>query len=345
MEYRQLGNTDLKVSLICLGTMTWGEQNTQDDAFAQMDMALDAGVNFFDTAEMYPVPPKAETYAATEVIIGNWLEQRKNRDKIILATKVASRSDGFPYIRDGNPRLDRKNIEAALEQSLKRLKTDYVDLYQLHWPDRITNYFGQLGYEHNEEESVTIEESLSILSDLVKSGKVRYIGLSNETPWGVMKFLQLAEKFNLPRVVSVQNPYSLLNRTFEVGLAEVAHREKVGLLAYSPMAFGVLSGKYLNGQRPEKGRITLYERFTRYNSPMGIAATEDYCDIAKRHNLSPAQMSLAFVNSRAFLTSNIIGATSLEQLKENLDSVNITLSDDILHEIEAVHTRYPNPCP
>ena len=345
MEYRQLGNSDVKVSLICLGTMTWGEQNTQAEAFEQMNFALDAGINFFDTAEMYPVPPKAETYAATEQIIGNWLERTGNRQKIILATKVASRSDGFHYIRDGNLRLDTKNIKTALHASLKRLKTDYVDLYQLHWPDRQTNCFGQLGYKHIEEESVELFESLQALGDLMSEGKIKHIGVSNESPWGVMKILQLAEAHNLPRIVSIQNPYNLLNRTYEIGLSEISHREEVGLLAYSPMAFGALSGKYLHGQQPEKGRLTLFERFSRYSNPMGIAATEDYVDIANRHQLNAAQMSLAFVNTRSFLTSNIIGATSLEQLKDNIESTQLALSDDVLHEIEAVHTRYPNPCP
>jgi len=345
MQYRQLGDSELNVSLICLGTMTWGEQNTQAEAFAQMDYALSKGINFFDTAEMYPVPPKATTYAETERIIGNWFETTGNREKIVLATKVASRSENFHYIRDGNPKLDAKNIKAALHASLKRLKTDYIDLYQLHWPDRQTNYFGELGYEHVEEESVDIHESLQALADLVKDGKVRHIGISNETPWGMMKTLHLAEQHNLPRIVSIQNPYNLLNRSYEVGLAEISHRERVGLLAYSPMAFGALSGKYLHGQSPADGRLTLFERFSRYSNPLGIAATEDYVEIANRHHLDPAQMALAFVNSRDFLTSNIIGATSLEQLKDNIDSIHTNLSDEVLHEIEAVHTRYSNPCP
>ena len=345
MKYRQLGNSEIKVSVICLGTMTWGEQNTQAQAFEQMDYALDEGVNFFDTAEMYPVPPQANTYAETERIIGNWLEATANREKIVLATKVASRSESFHYIRDGQPKLDTKNIKDALHASLKRLKTDYVDLYQLHWPDRQTNYFGQLGYQHIEEESVELLESLQALADLVREGKVRHIGVSNETPWGVMQMLRLAEMYNLPRIVSIQNPYSLLNRTYEVGLAEISHREKVGLLAYSPMAFGALSGKYLHGSHPEHGRLTLYERFTRYSNPLGICAIEDYVEIANRHQLSAAQMSLAYVNSRDFLTSTIIGATTLDQLKENIASINVTLSDNSLQtkrhdEHEIIHYRY-----
>ena len=345
MKYNNLPGTEIKVSEICLGTMTWGEQNSQAEAFQQMDYALDTGVNFFDTAEMYPVPPKAQTYAETESIIGNWLQTTGNRDKIVLASKVASRSENFHYIRDGKPKLDVKNIKEALHTSLKRLKTDYIDLYQLHWPDRQTNYFGQLGYQHIEEQTIDLLESLQALNDLTQEGKIRHIGVSNETPWGVMSFLHLAEIHNLPRIVSIQNPYNLLNRSYEVGLAEVSHRENVGLLAYSPMAFGALSGKYLHDQHPEQGRLTLFERFTRYSNPLGICAIEDYVDIANRHQLSAAQMSLAFVNSRPFLTSTIIGATTMEQLKENIESIDVALSDEVLHEIEAVHTRYPNPCP
>ena len=345
MKYKQLGNTDISVSEICLGTMTWGEQNTQQEAFEQMDYALDAGINFFDTAEMYPVPPMEETYGATETIIGNWLQKHNNRDKIILASKVASRADWLPYIRNGKNCLDKKNINQALENSLKRLKTDYIDLYQLHWPDRKTNFFGELGYQHSDEPSIAIEETLDALNELVKAGKIRHIGVSNETPWGKMKYLQLAEKLNLPRAVSIQNPYNLLNRSFEVGLAEIAIREKCGLLAYSPLAFGVLSGKYLHNQKPAKARITLYERFTRYSNKQGSLATELYVNIAHKYNLNPAQMALAYVNSRDFLTSNIIGATSMEQLKTNIASAEIQLSDEVIADIENVHIQYSNPCP
>lgn len=345
MKYKQLGNTDISVSEICLGTMTWGEQNTQQEAFEQMDYALDAGINFFDTAEMYPVPPMEETYGATETIIGNWLQKHNNRDKIILASKVASRADWLPYIRNGKNCLDKKNINQALENSLKRLKTDYIDLYQLHWPDRKTNFFGELGYQHSDEDSVAIEETLDALNELVKAGKIRHIGVSNETPWGTMKYLQLAEKLNLPRAVSIQNPYNLLNRSFEVGLAEIAIREKCGLLAYSPLAFGVLSGKYLHNQKPAKARITLYERFTRYSNKQGNLATALYVNIANKYNLNPAQMALAYVNSRDFLTSNIIGTTSMEQLKTNIASTEIQLSDEIIADIENVHIQYSNPCP
>ena len=346
MQYRQLGNSDLNVSLLCLGTMTWGEQNTETEAFSQMDMATHAGINFFDTAEMYPVPPKAETYTNTETIIGNWFTKHNNRGNIILASKVASKGDTLKYIRNGNICLDKKNIQQALDASLSRLKTDYIDLYQLHWPDRKTNYFGKLGFTFDEkDQSISIEETLLAMADFVQQGKIRYIGLSNETPWGVMKFLQVADKLNLPRVVSIQNPYNLLNRSYEIGLSEISHRENAGLLAYSPLAFGVLSGKYLNNQSPKNARITLFERFSRYSNQLGILATQSYVNIAKKSNLEPSQMALAYVNSRSFLTSNIIGATSLEQLKTNIESINITLSAEILDEIESVHTLHPNPCP
>lgn len=344
MNYRRLGRTDLNVSLICLGTMTWGGQNTEAEAHQQLDAAVAVGVNFIDTAEMYPVPPKAETYGATEKYIGTWLK-RQQREKIILATKVIGCAD-FSYVRDGSQRLDRKNIEAALNTSLKRLQTDYIDLYQLHWPDRNTNYFGKLGYEHDpSDDPIPIDETLTVLGDLVAAGKVRHIGLSNESPWGVMTFLRAAERLGLPRVVSIQNPYSLLNRTFEVGLAEVAHHEDVGLLAYSPLGFGVLSGKYLNGARPVDARLTLFTRFTRYNNPVAVAATQKYVELARRHGLDPAQMALAYVNSRSFLTSTIIGATSLEQLRNNIASVDVTLSSEVVGAIEMIHQGHPNPAP
>ena len=345
MQYRRLGRTDLDVSLICLGTMTWGEQNTEAEAHQQLDAAVAAGVNFIDTAEMYPVPPKAGTYGATEKYIGTWLKQRGQREKIILATKVIGRSD-FSYVRDGAQRLDRKNIEAALNASLKCLQTDYIDLYQLHWPDRNTNYFGKLGYEHDPDDNpVSIAETLTVLCDLVAAGKVRYVGLSNESPWGVMTFLRTAERLGLPRVVSIQNPYCLLNRTFEVGLAEVAHHEDVGLLAYSPLGFGVLSGKYLHGERPAGARLTLFTRFTRYNNAAAMAATQQYVELAQRHGLDPAQMALAYVNSRTFLTSTIVGATSLEQLRSNITSADVTLSPEVVAAIEAIHQSHPNPAP
>jgi aryl-alcohol dehydrogenase-like predicted oxidoreductase len=346
MNQRPLGNTDIRVSAICLGTMTFGEQNSEADAFAQLDRALDAGINFIDTAEMYPVPPRAETQGLTEQYIGNWLAQRGGRDRLVLATKAAGPGDWIDYLRMPGRRLDRPNIEAALDASLKRLQTDYVDLYQLHWPDRETNFFGKLGYSHPaHDDSVPLQETLEVLGDLVRAGKIRHVGLSNETPWGTMRMLALAEAQGLPRMVSIQNPYSLLNRSFEVGLAEVAIREQCGLLAYSPLAFGMLSGKYRNGARPAGARLTLFERFDRYSNPQAVRATDEYCAIAERHGLDPAQMALAFVTSRPFVTSNIIGATTLEQLDSDIASTELTLGDEVLQEIEAVHTRYPNPSP
>jgi len=346
MEFRKLGRTDTEVSVICLGTMTFGKQNTEAEAHAQLDMAVAAGVNFIDTAEMYPVPPEAETFTLTEQYIGNWLRRRGRRDDLVIATKVAGRAEWLPWVREGRNRFDRNNIEAAIDGSLKRLQTDYIDLYQLHWPDRRTNFFGELGYRHvADEPGVPIEETLRVLADLVEAGKVRHIGLSNETPWGTMRFLQLAEQCGLPRAVSIQNPYSLLNRTFEIGLAEIAHREDCGLLAYSPLGFGVLSGKYLGGARPEGARITLFERFSRYTNPRAERATAAYVELAREHGLDPAQMALAFVSGRPFVTSTIIGATTPAQLQSNLDSANMRLDDEVLEAIEAIHADNPNPAP
>jgi aryl-alcohol dehydrogenase-like predicted oxidoreductase len=346
MIYRPLGRTDLSVSALCLGTMTFGEQNSAADAAAQLDRAVAAGINFIDTAEMYPVPPMAETMGRTEDYIGRWLAARGGRDKLIIASKVAGPADWLPYIRGGGHRLDRANIEQALHDSLRRLGTDYIDLYQLHWPDRETNFFGKLGYEHPaQDHSVPLLETLQVLGDLAASGKIRHVGLSNETPWGTMRFLQLAEQHGLPRMVSIQNPYNLLNRTFEIGLAEVALREQCGLLAYSPLAFGALSGKYLQGRQPPDGRLTLFSRFTRYSNEQAVAATAEYVAIARKHGLEPVQMALAFVTSRRFVTSNIIGATTMAQLEQNLGSLDLALSDEVLADIEAVHTRWPNPSP
>lgn len=345
MEKRRLGRTDLSVSLICLGTMTWGEQNSEAEGHAQMDRALAAGVDFFDTAEMYPVPPRAETYSRTESIIGTWFAARKNRDKVVLASKIAG-PGRMEHVRGGTTRHDAKNIRLALEASLKRLQTDYIDLYQLHWPDRTTNTFGKLNYSHTEETGVVpLEETLSALAEHVKAGKIRHVGLSNETPWGTMDAVRAAERAGLPRVVSIQNPYSLLNRSFEIGLAEVSIREEVGLLAYSPLGMGTLAGKYLNGARPAGARLTLFDRFQRYSTERGKVAAEKYVTLARKHGLDPAQMALAFVNSRPFVTSNIIGATSIEQLDSNIASVGVTLSPEILAEIDAIHTEVPNPCP
>ncbi|MFK8397435.1 NADP(H)-dependent aldo-keto reductase [Pseudomonas sp. BGr12] len=345
MEYRPLGRTELKVSALCLGTMTWGEQNTQSEAFAQIERAKAAGLNFIDTAEMYPVPPRAETYSRTEQIIGNWFAQRGDRADWVLASKIAGPGNSISHIRDGQPKLDRKNIVAALDGSLKRLQTDWIDLYQLHWPERSTNFFGQLGYQHKEESFTALEDTLEALDEQVRAGKIRHVGLSNETPWGTMRFLQIAQDRGWPRAVSIQNPYNLLNRSFEVGLAEVAIREQIGLLAYSPLAFGMLSGKYFGGARPANARITLFSRFTRYTNPQTASACDRYVTLAREHGLDPAQMALAFVTSRPFVTSNIIGATNLEQLEANLGSFELKLSDEVLAGIEAIHKDQPNPAP
>ncbi|TBU95541.1 NADP(H)-dependent aldo-keto reductase [Stutzerimonas kirkiae] len=345
MQYRPLGRTDLKLSAITLGTMTWGEQNTEAEAFEQIRLAKDAGVNTLDTAEMYPVPPGGETYGATERIIGNYFRRFGDRADWILASKVAG-PGRMEHIRDGNPRLDRANITAALDASLQRLNTDYLDLYQLHWPDRKTNFFGELGFKYDPDDSfVAIEDTLEVLAELVDAGKIRHIGLSNETPWGVQRFLHLAQSRGWPRVVSIQNPYNLLNRSFEVGLAEISLREQVGLLAYSPLAFGVLSGKYLDGARPANGRLTLFERFQRYNNPQVERIVPRYVELAHRYGLDPAQLALAYVTSRPFVTSNIIGATSLEQLASNLASTQVELSPALLDELEALHLSQPNPAP
>ncbi|MDR0281291.1 MAG: NADP(H)-dependent aldo-keto reductase [Paucimonas sp.] len=345
MEKRQLGNSGIAVSAIALGTMTWGEQNSEAEAFEQIQVAREAGVNFIDTAEMYPVPPIAKTYGETERIIGNYFARHGGRQDWVLASKVAG-PHRIDHIRGGNARLDRANITAALEDSLKRLQTDYLDLYQLHWPDRQTNFFGQLGYVHDAaDEAIAIEDTLEVLDDLVKAGKIRHIGLSNETPWGVARFLHLAETRGWPRAVSIQNPYSLLNRSYEVGLAEISIRENVGLLAYSPLAFGVLSGKYLDGARPAKSRLALFDRFQRYNNPQVERATEAYVALAQEHGVDPAQLALAYVTSRPFLTSNIIGATTLEQLQSNLASVEVKLTEELLQGIEAIHVQQPNPAP
>tara|TARA_R110000868_G_scaffold269233_2_gene528611 strand:+ start:19400 stop:20434 length:1035 start_codon:yes stop_codon:yes gene_type:complete len=344
MELRPLGHSDIKVSKICLGTMTWGEQNTLEQAHAQLDMAMDHGVNFIDTAEMYPVPPMKETCHKTEEIIGHWKKLHSNRDQIILATKVVG--PGFEWIR-GGPRLTKQHVRQALEDSLKRLQTDYVDLYQVHWPDRHTNFFGKRGFAppEGQEQSTPIEETLAVLAELVKEGKIREIGLSNETPWGVSQWLKLADAGVGPRPVTIQNPYSLLNRLYENGLAEFSYRENIGLLPYSPLAFGMLTGKYDDGAKPQNARLTLFDRFTRYNNEKATAAAKAYNTLAKDHNLTPAQMALAFVNSRHFTTSTIIGATTLEQLSENLSSEQINLSAQVLEEIELIYNNNPNPAP
>ena len=345
MNYRKLGNTDLSVSTICLGTMTWGEQNTQEEGFEQMDYALDQGINFFDTAELYAIPPKKETYGKTEEIIGNWFNKRKNRSKVILATKIAG--PGLSWVRGGGNQYDKEKLNEAVNQSLKRLQTDCIDLYQLHWPERKTNYFGKLGYEHtNNNEWNNFEEILNSLDEIIKSGKIKYIGLSNETAWGLTKFLEISKTKNLPRIMSVQNPYNLLNRTYEIGLAEVSVREKSGLLAYSPLASGIMSGKYRNGAMPDGSRMKLFsDRFPRYKTKNAINAVEEYYKISKKHNLDLAQMSLKFCEIQPFMTSVIIGATTMKQLKTDIESVNVNLSDEIIREINEVQKIYTNPCP
>lgn len=345
MKTVTLGRSDLRVTPICLGTMTFGEQVDEPTAHAILNRSLERGVDFIDTAEMYAVPARRETYGATETIIGNWFARRRDRADWILASKVAGPGNGISHIRGGNLKHNRQHITTALDASLKRLQTDWIDLYQLHWPERSTNFFGQLGYQHKDEEFTPLQETLEVLGEQVKAGKIRQIGLSNETPWGTMKFLQLADQLGLPRAVSIQNPYNLLNRTFEVGLAEVAMREQCGLLAYSPMAFGMLSGKYENGARPANARITLFSRFTRYTNPQSQSACSRYVQLAREHGLDPAQMALAFVTAQPFVTSNIIGATSLEQLETNLRSIELTLSEEVLEGIAAIHKDQPNPAP
>ncbi|HUS23517.1 MAG TPA: NADP(H)-dependent aldo-keto reductase [Candidatus Binatia bacterium] len=344
MEYRALGETGLKVSVIGLGTMTWGRQNTEAEAHAQLDFALGEGVNLVDAAEMYPVPPEAATQGRTEQFIGTWLKARGTRAKVILATKVTGPAE-FPWLR-GGPRLTRTHVTAALDASLKRLQTDCVDLYQVHWPDRSTNYFGKLGYvEKRDDDAVPIEETLEALDAAVRAGKVRHVGVSNETAWGLMRYLALARERGWPRVASIQNPYNLLNRSFEVGLAEFAHRERVPLLAYSPLAFGVLSGKYLGGARPAQARLTLFSRFSRYTGEAAETAVRSYVELARGHGLDPAQMALAYVHARPFVASTLVGATSLEQLRANVASLGMRLPAAVLEEIEAIHRRASNPCP
>jgi aryl-alcohol dehydrogenase-like predicted oxidoreductase len=344
MEFRRLGESDLRVSALSLGTMTFGEQNSEADAHAQLDLATSRGVNFIDAAEMYPVPPRAETQGRTESYIGSWLKHQR-RDALIVATKITGPSRGFSWIRN-SPRINRQHLEAAIDGSLKRLQTDYVDLYQIHWPDRYVPMFGATGYDVAEEhDTVPILEQLRALAEVVKAGKVRHIGLSNETPWGVSEFVKCAEKSGLPKIITVQNAYHLMNRSFETGLAEVCHHLKIGLLAYSPLAFGWLSGKYLADPNT-KGRITLFPGFgQRYAKPNVPAASKEYVRIAQNAGLSPATMALAFARTRWFNSSVILGATNLNQLKENLDSAEVVLSAEVLEQIEAVHKVYPNPAP
>jgi len=345
MHYRQLGTSDLRVSEIGLGTMTFGQQNTIEDAHEQLDYAVAQGVNLIDTAEMYPVPARAETQGATEEFLGEWLVKQR-RDRLIVATKIAGPSRNLGWVRQGPLAVDRRNIEQAVNDSLKRLQTDYIDLYQIHWPDRYVPLFGQTEFDPNQvRETVPIAEQLQVFADLIQAGKIRYIGLSNETPWGVSQFCQAAQQLNLPRVVSIQNAYSLLNRTFENGLAETCYYEQVGLLAYSPLGFGCLSGKYVR-QPAESGRVSLFPGFgQRYLKPHVNEAVAAYVALAQRQHLSPVALALAFVRQRWFVTSTLMGATTLEQLQENLASLTVQLSDEVLLEIENIHRRYPNPAP
>lgn len=344
MEYRKLGHTGLNISLIGLGTMTWGNQNTQEEGFEQMDYARSQGINFFDTAEMYAIPPTAKTYGTTETIIGNWFKARGNRDKVILASKIAG--PGLSWIRDGSL-MTRDTLVQAVEGSLQRLQTDYIDLYQLHWPNRGSYHFGKTWQFaptfDASAEADSFLEVLNTLADLIQAGKIRHVGLSNETAWGTMKWLQLARDHNLPCMASIQNEYSLLCRHFEPDLSEIAHSEGVGLLAWSPLARGILSGKYLNGARPAGARLTIETRPEHRTGTQVDAATQKYVDLAREHGLDPCQMALSFVNSRPFVASNLIGATSMEQLVSNIDSIDVTLSDEVLQGIARIHREHPMP--
>ena len=348
MNYKKLGNSKLKVSTICLGTMTWGEQNTQVEAFEQMDYAFEKGVNFFDTAELYPVPPSSKTQGETSRIIGKWIRSKNNRNKIIIADKIVGRSKMEWFRANKEPtRLNKKQVKFALERSLKNLDTDYIDLYQLHWPDRPINVFGGLEYRHTESNDITpITETLEILTDFVKEGKIRFIGLSNETAWGTSEFIKLSERNKFDKVISIQNPYNLLNRSFEIAQSEIAIRDNVHLLAYSPLASGTLSGKYLNGKLPEGSRLKLFgDRYPRYKTINSEPAIKKYLEIAKKYNLDPCQMSIKFCETRNFAASTIIGATKMNQLKNNIESIDIELNEDILDDINQVQLIYSNPCP
>ncbi len=348
MEYRQLGDTDLRISAIGLGTMTFGEQTGEADAHAQIDCALAHGVNFIDAAEMYPAPPRAETQGLTEQYIGSWLKRSGRRHAVILATKAVGPPDGprgLAYLRGGRTRLDAANLRQALEDSLRRLQTDHVDLYQVHWPDRTANRFGQIGYRHvDDEQPVPIEETLAALTALVRAGKARYVGVSNETPWGLAQYLKAAADGALARIVSIQNPYNLLNRSFEVGLAEFAIRERIGLLAYSPLAFGMLTGKYLDGARPPDARVVRWPRYARYSGEAGQRAAAEYIALARRHGLEPAQMAIAFVKVQRFVTSVLLGASTLAQLEQDLAADALQLDPEVSDALEQIQRRHPNPC-
>lgn len=345
MEYTSLPNTNIKVSKICLGTMTWGNQNTEAEGFSQMDFALERGVNFFDTAELYPIPATKETQGQTSKIIGNWLKKSKNRDKVILASKIAGPGDYTAHIRTTG--FGGTSIQEAIELELQRLQTDYIDLYQLHWPERHTNTFGVRDFKPspNDPWLDNFNEVLHGLNNLVKAGKIRAYGLSNEKGWGTMRYAEEVRKDNLPKISTIQNAYSLLNRVFEGDLAEISLRENIGLLAYSPLAFGVLSGKYIKGTAADNARLNLFPRFARYSSAQSTEATKQYLDLANDIGISLTTLSLAFVNQRPFVTSNIIGATNLEQLEENINSIETKLSEDTLARINEIHAKIPNPAP
>ena len=345
MKFRKLGTTDIDVSLICLGTMTWGTQNSEKDAFEQMDYAVSQGINFFDTAEIYSVPPTSDSYGKTELMIGNWFEKRKNRDKIILASKVAG--PGCDWIRGGGNNFDEKKIGEAIDGSLKRLKTDYIDLYQLHWPERSTNYFGRRDYLFNNKEGDwnSFESILEALKKYIKSGKIRHIGMSNETPYGLSRYLEISKNKGAPRMMSVQNPYNLVNRTYEIGMSEISIREKCGLLVYYPLAAGGLSGKYRNGKMPKDSRMALFKGWERHLNPLAMKAYDKYFNLAKDFNLTMVQLAQSFVNSRPFVTSNIIGATTMDQLKENVESINIEFTDEMMDKVNEIHNNNPNPSP
>ena len=345
MKYTTLPNTDIQVSKICLGTMTFGQQNTEAEGHAQMDYSLEQGVNFFDTAEMYSVPARKETYGSTERILGTWFQKTGNRDKVVLASKIAGPNPNFTYMREKND-FSPASIQYALDKSLERLQTDYIDLYQLHWPERKTNFFGQRGFKVQDDAwEDNIHAVLETLNGFIQQGKIKHIGLSNETPWGIMRFLEESKYHNLPRIKTVQNPYSLLNRLYENGSAEIGIRENVGLLAYSPMAFGVLSGKFLTGEAHPNARINLFPQFSRYNSEQSAAATRLYNEIAQQNGLTLTQLALAFIEQQPFVTSTIIGATTMEQLKENIDTINVTLSEELLQAIDGVQAKIPDPAP
>jgi len=345
MKFKKLGNTDLEVSLICLGTMTWGTQNSEKDAFEQMDYSISKGINFFDTAELYSVPPTADSFGKTEEIIGNWFKERKNREKIILASKVAG--PGCDWIRGGGNSFDKKKMEEAIDGSLKRLKTDYIDLYQLHWPERSTNFFGRRDYLYNNKEGHwnSFEDILEALKKFIKSGKIRHIGVSNETPYGLSRYLEISKNKNAPRMMSVQNPYNLVNRTYEIGMSEISIREKCGLLVYYPLAAGALSGKYKNGNMPKDSRMALFKGWERHLNPLAMKAYDEYFKVAKDFNLTMVQLAQAFVNSRPFVTSNIIGATTMDQLKENVESIDIEFTNEMMERVNEIHNSNPNPSP